>query len=229
MARSAKATGVQPVSAVERVVESIRSGISSGRFVAGQRLIEADITADLKVSRSSVREAIRRLTAEGLVESAHHKGARVRQMSRREVLSLFETRSVLEGLAARLAARNIDRDPALKRTLNNLRSAMKTAVSNRRSQDYVALNHKFHDALVEASGNPHLAPLVRQLQTPILRFQFRALIDIEQMEDSFKGHERIIAGVLAGNEAMAEREMKRHVEHSREFIVNLPDDLFRRD
>ncbi|MDX2141827.1 MAG: GntR family transcriptional regulator [Rhodospirillaceae bacterium] len=228
MASSGKKTGKVTLSAVERVVDSIRSGISSGRFMAGQRLIEADITADLKVSRSSVREAMRRLSAEGLLEIEHHKGARVRQMSRDEVLSLFETRSVLEGLAARLAARNIKQNPALRRTLVELRIAMQLAMKKGRSQDYVALNHEFHDALVQASGNPHLEPLVRQLQTPILRFQFRALIDLEQMQDSFQGHQKIIAGVLAGNESVAEREMKRHVEHSKEFIVNLPSDLFRR-
>lgn len=197
--------------------------------MAGQRLIEAEITSELKVSRGSLREAIRRLAAEGVLEIEHHKGARVRRMSRYEVLTLFETRSVVEGLAARMSARNIKVDKGLRRTLLSLQRGMQTAIKKGRNQDYVALNQEFHDALVRASGNPHLPQLVRQLQTPILRFQFRALIDLEQMEDSFAGHRKIIAAVLAGNESAAEREMKQHVERSKDFILNLPDDLFRRD
>jgi DNA-binding GntR family transcriptional regulator len=102
-------------------------------------------------------------------------------------------------------------------------------MKNGRVQDYDRLNHQFHDLLVEASNNPHLPQLVRQLQTPVLRFQFRALFDRKEMADSFNGHTRIIAAVLKGDEAKAEREMQRHIERARAFILALPDDLFGRD
>ena len=85
------------------VVEEILTGLYDGRYVPGQRLIEADLTRHLKVSRGSVREALSRLSAEGVVKLTLHRGAYIRTLTRAEVRGVLEVTEIIVGLAARLA------------------------------------------------------------------------------------------------------------------------------
>lgn len=90
---------------VDYVVSQIRSGILDGRYVAGQRLITRDLTEDLGISRGPIREALRRLAAEGMVELVPNRSPVVRHLTIKQVSNLFQIRETLEGLAARLARR----------------------------------------------------------------------------------------------------------------------------
>jgi DNA-binding GntR family transcriptional regulator len=92
---------------VDFVVDEIREGILSGRYAPGQRLIGRDLTEYVGFSRGPVREALRRLSAEGLIEIVPNRGAVVRHLTRKQVEDLFVVRKNLEGLAARLAAERI--------------------------------------------------------------------------------------------------------------------------
>src|SRR5262245_43090553 len=89
---------------VEYILEHLRSGVLQGLYAPGQRLIEADLTQELRVSRGPLREAFRRLSAEGLLEIVPHRGAMVRRLTLREMRELFQIRLGLEMLAARLAS-----------------------------------------------------------------------------------------------------------------------------
>src|ERR1700757_2731392 len=91
------------VSVVEKIVDAIRSDIKAGRVAPGQRLIESEIRVALGASRPSIRDAMRRLEAEGLVEVEHHKGARVRPLTPADTEHIYQIREALEGVAARLA------------------------------------------------------------------------------------------------------------------------------
>src|ERR1700716_154277 len=88
---------------VEYTIGSLRNAIGEGRLAPGQRLVVADVTKMFGVSAGPVREAIRRLTGEGLVDITPHRGATVRQFSTGEVREIFEVREMIEGLAAKLA------------------------------------------------------------------------------------------------------------------------------
>src|SRR5918993_1901760 len=98
---------------VDYVLEHLRNCVIQGRYAPGQRLIEADLTRDLRVSRGPLREAFRRLSAEGLLESVPHRGAVVRRLTLREMKELFQIRVQLESLAAQLAAEAIA-NPAIR-------------------------------------------------------------------------------------------------------------------
>ena len=89
---------------VDYVCVCIRQGVVDGRFVPGQRLIARDLTEEIGISRGAVREAFRRLAAEGMVDLIPNRGASVRRLSRRQVEDLFQIRECVEGLAAGLAA-----------------------------------------------------------------------------------------------------------------------------
>src|ERR1700716_1155716 len=103
--RSAEAD--QPETVVEHTISALRDAIRDGRVAPGQRLVVADITKMLGVSNGPVREAIRRLTGEGLVEITPHRGASVRKFTPDDVREIFQLREVIEGLAARLSARKM--------------------------------------------------------------------------------------------------------------------------
>ena len=91
------------LSSPEQVAETLLDGIKGGRFVPGQRLIEADLTAELGVSRGPVREALKHLAAEGLIHLIPHRGAYIRKLTRRQAIDILVIQETLTALAARLA------------------------------------------------------------------------------------------------------------------------------
>src|ERR1700722_14934445 len=105
-----RAANAGRVSSPDRVVEAITDGIRAGRFVPGQRLLEADLTHDLRVSRGPVREALTRLSAEGIVTLTLHRGAYIRALQREEAKKILLVLEVLTGLAANLAASRINEE-----------------------------------------------------------------------------------------------------------------------
>ena len=100
---------VDAVSAVDQVMEAVKDGIRQARYVPGQRLVEPDMMRDFAVSRGTVREALRRLAAEGFVQIELYRGASIRKMSRDEFVELNEIRALLEGYAASLAAQRMSK------------------------------------------------------------------------------------------------------------------------
>ncbi|MCG8442929.1 MAG: GntR family transcriptional regulator [Caulobacterales bacterium] len=218
----------KPQSTVERVVATLRERIRAGRMMPGQRLVEADITQDLDVSRSSVREALRRLAAEGLVEIQYQRGARVRQMTRAEVLALYDIRELLEGLAARGAADHLA-GSGREGALDGLVAAMAEAERAGAISRFLELNLAFHELIVELSRNAHLPPLLKTLQTPIVQFQFRSLIDMSAMTASHRDHVAIAEAVARGDADAADAAMRRHVRRAADSLMTMPDDMFAPD
>lgn len=207
---------------VDRVVEAIYRGIKEGRFVPGQRLVEADLTRQLDVSRGPLREALRRLSSEGFITIEPHKGAIVRKMTREDVLHIFSVREVLEGFAARLAAENIAAADNRQR-LSAVLKEMQAHYDANDLVDYMESNEKFHDLVVELSGNRHLQALVSQLRTPLYRYQFDHLMNVSSKRNSMDGHKMIADAILKGDGAAAEQAMKNHVANAQRFITTLVD------
>src|SRR5262245_60220482 len=114
-----RARALPAESRVETIIRHIKLNIRNGGYAAGQRLIEADVQRLTGASRGPVREAMRRLGAEGLVEIHHQKGARVRRLTRTEVENLYDVRAVIEGLAAQRAATHY-KDPQFRNGLRAL-------------------------------------------------------------------------------------------------------------
>lgn len=212
-------------STVDMLVEELRQAISSGHLRGGQRLIESELTEAYQVSRGPVREAMRRLAAEGLIEMQFNRGARVRQLSRSEVYALFQVREMLEGLSARLAAENADRQDDRTR-LTELAAAMNQAAEADDVVSYIALNNDFHNLLVQMSGNPHLPEMLAHLHTQAMRYQFRRVADPQSTRMSNREHQRVITAILDNDPDYAERAMRQHIQRSRDMALTMPDDLF---
>ncbi len=217
-------------STVAFVLKNLRDGILNGRYAPGQRLIESDLTRDLGVSRGPLREAFRRLSAEGLIEIVPNRGALVRRLSFRETLELFEIRTELEALAARRAAQNID--------TGDTRTRFEQAIAPIWRDDprlsavaYIEENKAFHHAVAESSGNPELALLGRQMQLPLIMFhimfQLSGSHTAEVLTASVSEHRRIALAILDGDAATAEAEIRAHLTRAVQVTRDMPPSIFR--
>jgi len=215
---------------VERVVAQLKTGILAGRYAPGQRLIEADLTGDFSVSRGPVREALRRLSAEGLVELVPNRGALVRRLSFTETLELFEIRTELEALAARRAADAVT-ERAVRAAFEQAARPIWSADPRLSTLDYLDENARFHEAVIVAGGNVQLLALGHQLQLSLIMFpimmQLSRDLAARIMCTSVTEHRDIAGAILEADPAMAEDAMRRHLCRAAEFVGEMPKGIFR--
>jgi DNA-binding GntR family transcriptional regulator len=200
------------MSAAERAYREIRRSISSGVYGGGVRLREEELGATLGLSRTPVRDALRRLHVEGFVELEPNRGARVAEWSHEDLEEIFELRLPIETLAARLAAQHIDEARIVQ--LEHLAQKMEDVLldGDREHLDVVSdMNTEFHDLVVEASGNRRLAR-VREIvvQTPVVQSTFRRYDSVE-LHRSFREHRELIAALRDGDAELAAALMSVHV------------------
>jgi DNA-binding GntR family transcriptional regulator len=207
---------------VERIAAELRNRILEGRLAPGQRLISRDMIEQLGISRGSLREAFRRLEADGLVDVVPNRGAIVRRLTRDEVVHVYQIREALEGFSARLAAQHINEGDNRERFLAVLEKGRVHAVQPV-FQGFIADNRAFHQEIVRICANPPLGELIDKYQLPAFMVQLRQTIGIEQMiSNSLSEHEEIASGILTGDPDAAYLAMKRHLWHSAELLLKLP-------
>ncbi|MCI0753484.1 GntR family transcriptional regulator [Teichococcus vastitatis] len=203
-------------STVDYVVQRVRDALLSGRLALGQRLIEADMTQELGVSRGPWREAMRRLEAEGVVELIPNRGALVRRLSRQDIIDRFRIRQSLEGLAASLAASRMAEPGQGERfrAALQLRDGMTAETAAPR-----VANFRLHRAIAEGAGNAQLLELITQLWGAELRGPEHATY----WQASAAEHDRIIDAVLAGDAAAAEQAMRQHLGAVLDRLLAAPE------
>jgi DNA-binding GntR family transcriptional regulator len=214
MAQTAEPSGatsqtLQIASVVDHVYLAIRERIRDGALARGARVHQEDLAAELGVSRTPVREALRRLAAEGLVEMHTNRGARVADVSEGDMRASYEARLIVEPGAARLAAR---------RGLSEPQARMRAAVATQRRsigkiRDSFEANRDFHVALVEASGNGFLRDFVENLWVARIGevVYERQAETPEQMRADADEHEQILEAIVRGDARAAETLTRRHI------------------
>jgi len=214
------------LSSPDRVVEAIVQGIRSGRYVPGQKLIEADLTHGLGVSRGPVREALKRLTAEGVVMLTRHRGAYIRALSRTEADETLVVLEMLTGLMARLAAETVHAGDHAER----IREAYEwlSAYKNGRASanEYIEKRRQFYDTLVDIGDNEQLKRIMPTIQIHLLRLQVQPYLTGKSRAEQLRSYAEVTAAVLAGKPALAERAMRRHIRRTRVRYESLPDEAF---
>ena len=193
-----------------RTYEAIRSQILSGRRFGGEWLREEDLASELGVSRTPVREALRRLAADGLVRHERHRGVQVQTWSVDDVEEIFEIRGMLEPYGARRAATSglLDVD-----ALSALADAMQRAAEEHELDAVTALNNRFHAAIVDAAGRARLGPLLASLvHVPLVHNTF-ARYTAESLQRSLDQHREVVAALRAGDPDWAESAMRAHIRH----------------
>ena len=203
--------------------DQLKAGIVSGDLPPGSRLKEAELAKRLSISRTPVREALKRLIAEHLVSRDDRGAVAVHVPTRREIDDIYLIREVLEGLAARLAAHRIS-DPELTRLTVTV-EAMDRAREAGRIRDLVSANVAFHDLLNQASGNGRLVKLGQELRDSILLFSREAFASLDRASDTAEEHAEILAALQAHDAHRAEIAARAHVRKARESTIE--KDLFK--
>ena len=196
-------------SVVDQVYEALRERITSGSLPRGARVHQEDLAEELGVSRTPVREALRRLAAEGLVEMRTNRGARVADIDQGGMRGAYDARLVVEPGAARLAAGRRPPEP-----LARMRAAVAAQRRSLRSVERsFEANREFHLALVAASGNDYLLQLVERLWVARIGATIyeRQVETQERMVLDVREHEQILEAIEAGDGRRAESLTRRHL------------------
>ncbi|HYE68104.1 MAG TPA: GntR family transcriptional regulator [Anaerovoracaceae bacterium] len=200
----------------EIVYEELRSLILTGKIKPGTRMMEIELAEDMGVSRTPIREAIRKLEKEGLVVIEPRKGAYASEVSVKDMEDILEVRANLEGLAAYLAAERMT--DAEKKALDEIKEKFQQAVDEGNMAEMISNDTKFHHMIVESSRNNHLIHMVEQLQELVLRFRYIYYKDFKRAEDMLPEHKRIFEEIVNGNGANARFEAFNHIDKLMDMI-----------
>lgn len=193
----------QGESAYRRLLAEIRSGV----LLPNARLRETELAERLGISRTPVREAIRQLEADGLVVHLPRQGASIRRLDYVEVIELYEMRAVLEGTAARLAAR-VASDIEIEE-LTALNADLSRATPGPAAQES---NRQFHRTLLDAARNRFLMKSMSALQKTLLILGPTTLADPTRANEAVAEHDAVLHGLRARDANLAEDAMRTHVE-----------------
>lgn len=192
--------------AYNRLIKSIKDGV----YKPGERLRETEVGKRLSLSRTPVREALRRLEAEGIVEHRARIGAVIKTLDHAEVVELYEMRIVLEKTAAAMAAKHasaaeIDELEALNRLIEE-------AVEN--SERAASINQEFHGVIYRATRNRFLLDAARGLNSALLLLGPTTFADAARIRVVVEQHDAIIDAIRAGDAARAETAAEAHLQAS---------------
>ncbi|MBR3245081.1 MAG: GntR family transcriptional regulator [Parasporobacterium sp.] len=200
------------------VFKTLREAIITGDLQPGERLMEIKLANELGVSRTPVREAIRKLELEGLVIMTARKGAEVAPINEKDLKEVLEIRKALESLACELACKNIkDSDIRKLRTINGeISAAIESDDVDRITKKDVA----FHETINEITDNRRLVQMLHQLKEHIYRYRFEYIKEMKNKKIIVDEHERIIDSLAAKDAERASREIKLHIEIQEKYILN---------
>lgn len=200
----------------EKVFQQVRQDILSGKYQRGDEITEAGLGASLGVSRTPVREALRQLELEGLVELIPNKGAFITGISPQDIRDIYEIRSRLEGLCARWAARNIT-----KEQLEEMEEVLYLTEYHMRKEHYEQMSEldgRFHQLLYEASHSRILAQELTGFHQYVQLARKQSLKNSSRPKRSSEEHMRIFEALKEHDEDLAEKIATEH-------ILNVIDNL----
>jgi len=220
--RAADARGPERprLSSSDQIVRDIVRGLYEGRFVAGQRLVEPDLMRLYGVSRGTVREALKRLAAEGVVSQLAFRGAQIRHLSRAEARDILQLLEVTIGLAARLAALGIAA-PGAREAFLAAYEHLASFAARPDSFDFVQSRNRFYRAMTRIGGNRALGRLITGFNVHLIRTHLR-----RPAGERFADYEAMARAILAGDGDRAELAAHRHLRHVMAALEEAPDSTF---
>jgi DNA-binding GntR family transcriptional regulator len=214
--------------AVDRAYDLIRSKILTGDLKPGERLREEELVVQTGVSRTPVREALRRLESDGYTQVQANRGATVSSYSKRDVDEIYGLRALLEGHAARRAATRVTAKQVAK--LESINDKMRQLARFKGSEidrqlGRSKLNHEFHEVILEASDNTRLSTMVRQLAQAALSARTFAQYGPEHEARALDNHDELIRALKSGYPDWAEATMRSHVHNARQIMTAVAETI----
>lgn len=203
----------------EATFQKLRSLLVEGKIAPGNKLNERELAESLNVSRTPIREAIRRLAADGLVELIANRGAIALQLSLEDVIHTFDVIADLEGFSGELAANNISYTCLSE--LEALQYEMMASYARRDLSSYYQLNLRIHHLINQAANNPVLSRLFTQVNARIEALRFRSNQDGVKWEKAVEEHQEMLDALKARDGKRMRSIMMRHVHNKRDVVVQL--------
>ena len=199
------------------VFNTLRQAILTGELKPGERLMEIHLANRLGVSRTPIREAIRKLELEGLVTMIPRRGAEVAQITEKSMKDVLEVRRTLDALSAELACERIspEEEEALKIACQNFEEAVKTKDAKIIAKADVAV----HDIIAAATGNQRLIQLINNLAEQMYRYRFEYIKDASQHERIIQEHRVIYESIAKKDKEAASNMAKTHIDNQEKAVI----------
>ena len=207
----------------EVVCESLRNAIREGVLKPGERIMEIQLAEELGVSRTPVREAIRKLELEGYVVMMPRRGTYVASMSIRDINEIFEIRTALESLSNGLAADHIT-DEELEH-LQRLLVITGGYIKEGNIEKIVETDIEFHDLMYHAARNQRLVGIISNLRDQLTRFRTLSMSYPGRLEATLEEHKLIVEAIASGDKRAASKAAERHMENSEKTLLKAMEAL----
>ena len=202
----------------EVVCETLREAIREGILEPGERLMEIQIAEELGVSRTPVREAIRKLELEGYVVMLPRRGTYVANLSIKDINEVYEIRASIDVLAAGLAAERITPDELEQ--MERMLVATAEAFDKHNMERVVEYDTKFHDILYCASRNDRLVAIINNLREQLTRFRSISMAHPGRMKETMGEHGRMVEAIAQGNVELAQTLARQHMENAEQALLS---------
>lgn len=198
--------------AVKRVEAALLEDISSGVLTPGQRLDEVQLTERFGVSRTPVREALSRLTAQGILVPGAKRGVQIAEYSREELSQIFEAMHEIEVACARIVSQRVS---LLSRAeIENAQSNCVKAAEANDLSGFLQANENFHQAIYRATGNPYMAQIASDFRRRTGPFRSKKFANHEDLLVSARSHDVLLSHIFSENSVEASAGMRAHMTES---------------
>lgn len=201
----------------EQVATVLRDRIVKGELAARDRIVERQLSAELNVSRTPIREALKLLEADGLIQITLHRGAIVSEFRPKDAFALFDVIAVLESLAAKRVCEAMT--SSILQRLEDYHGTMMDYHKDGRTNDYFDHNTLIHDFIIETSANPILNMTHQRLMIRARRGRYLAILDPERLEQAVSEHESLLCAFREGQAETAAKVWETHLRHTGETVA----------
>ena len=201
----------------EMVYEELKMQILKGSIIPGTRMMEVELAEEMGVSRTPIREAIRKLEKEGLVTIEPRRGAYASMISTEDMVEILEVRQDLEGLAAFFAADRMTEEQMEE--LKYVSGCYDDAVKRGNMEEMIKHDTRFHHIIVESCRNKILVQMIEQLQELVLRFRYIYYDNFRRAENMPEEHAAIVAAIAEGDADKARAAADIHIERLKELVM----------
>ncbi|MBP2665137.1 MAG: ydfH [Firmicutes bacterium] len=201
----------------EVVYETLREAIRTGALSPGERLMEIQLAEELGVSRTPVREAIRKLELERFVVMLPRRGTYVANLSLKDINEVFEIRAALDGLAAGLAAERITEEELEQ--MERLLVEIADHIEKHDNQKIVEADEAFHDILYRASRNERLVGIIYNLREQFTRFRSVSINYPGRLQNTLEEHRQLVEAIAQRNPEAAQQKAREHIENAEQTLL----------
>jgi GntR family transcriptional regulator, trigonelline degradation regulator len=201
----------------EHALDKLRNAISRGLYPPGHRLVERELCEALGVSRTSVREALRQLQAENLIEVGKRRNITVAVITAKDAEDIYQLREMLETMAVRRFVANADEN-AIKK-LQRIHKDLRKVINKGDVRELAIMAGEFYETILNGAGSKVIGDIARQLHTRVNYLRMRSMAEPGRLEEGIHEWDRLMEAILAGNANAAAKAMSDHLAAARKAVV----------